>query len=79
MVSLWTLQSLSLLYLSFLFAEVSGISAGWTQARLPANSIVDIVGAACALSPSTTCAIVGNQVLVIYHNLFKMISFKIFV
>ena len=75
MVSLWTLRSLSLLYLSFLFAEVSGISAGWTQARLPSNSLLplDIVGAACALSPSTTCAIVGNQVLFIYHVLRQFI------
>ena len=39
-----------------------GTSAGWSQSKLPYNSIVDIVGAACSVSSSKTCAIVGNQV-----------------
>ena len=67
-----------LIYLLLLLDDVSGISAGWTQTRLPANSIVDIVGAACSLSSSQICAIVGNQVIVNFHSLTKIILILLF-
>ena len=74
----WTLQSL--IYLSFLYGDVSGINGGWTQTHLPANSIVDIVGAACSLSGSRTCAIVGNQVIPMSYpiHLSKLFLFLFF-